>query len=245
MGLEKIINYNIDLDEVEKQLIELESKIIKTREDYKIIDRNKSLLGEYKILKYMNDKVKNIKFIEYQQDFTDIKNNRILDYEEYKQNKNNTYGCDVIIHTEDKKTFYTDLKILNYREKYYHEDYRGKIYHGNENNKYGVDNLTFQLYQQANSRDSVVNDSIKGNGTKYGWGYNYYKNTDTLIILLEPIGLYVMNYKNIVELMRYYIHNTKYKRHYFNKKREIVISIPCEDLPFNESIKYIPIHKIN
>lgn len=244
MKLDKIRNYNVDLEEVKAQLVELENKSFKSRMDSKIIDRNKSLIGEYKMLKYMNDNIKNIKFIEYQQDYSDIKKDRILAYDEYKQNKNNTYGCDIIIHTEQGKTFYTDLKVLNYKEKYYHEYIKGKIYNGGINEKYGVDNLTFQLYQNANSRKSVVDDNVKGNVTKYGWGNNFYKNTDTLMVLIEPIGMYIMKYKEIVELIQYYKHNTSYEKHYFDRKKEIVLSVPCSDLPFDSDIKYTPMKKL-
>lgn len=236
--LHKIQNYELDLELLQNKIQVLEQQKTLSNNDKTLLQKHKSEIGEYKILEYINNST-NVKSAIYIRDFTEVKANRILDTNEFIQNKLNTYGCDLIVTMQDNTSYFVDLKVLTHI-KYINSD-GNKIYMGYKNDVYGVDNLVFQIYQNASNFKAYVDSNDITNQTKYGWGYNYYKNTDLLMMMIEPIGLYIIAYKELVKLMKYYVAGD-YTKHYFKYKKQIVISIPCKDLPYHDgTIKFIKI----
>lgn len=228
MVLTKIINYEFNKVEIEKKINELESKMYKTDYDYKTLRNLKSELEEIHILKHLNDR-EDIISIEYFKDLTNERVNRKLSRDEYKQNKLNQVGIDLVVETE-RDWIEVDMKVLNYREKS-----KGKIYNGKINPLYGVDSLVFQI---MGKRDK-------------GWATDRFKQTKVLMIYIPQIKcLYELNYRKLAKWLNDKINNKDidtdkcivYPKGYgVERYKEIVISIPINEIPKDV---LVDIHKL-
>lgn len=229
MKLEKVINYEFNKTEIENSIGELQSKIYKTDYDYKTLRNLKSELEEIHILKHLNNRT-DIVSIEYMKDLTSERVDRKLSRDEYKQNKLNQVGIDLIVETE-KDWIEIDMKVLNYREKS-----QGRIYNGKANILYGVDSLVFQI---MGKRDK-------------GWANDRYKQTKVLMIYIPQVKcLYEINYRKLCDWLNSKINNKEIdksrciiysKGRGINRYQEIVVSVPIDEIPRGVLVE---IHKIN
>ena len=199
MNLKKLQNYKINISEVQEKLNLLNNSFGKN--NYLMINKYRSLLNEHKVLEHINN-FDNVEVIIYLEDRT-YKDN--LTMNEYIENKLNIHGADIIVHTKDNGTYFTDIKILRYNVKYNKSMVNGI-----------VGNMLFQ---------------IKSKYHEIGWANNKYKITDSLIILIEDTIYSFYDYKALVEFIEK--NKNKYEQFIFDKGKntsEICISVPLEDL---------------
>lgn len=218
--MKKLINYEFDIEKIDKDIKELESKIYKTEREKNLLRKYKSQVDENEIIKYLNNK-KSIKAIKYIKDMT---SKDITTFEEFEQNILNCMGTDLIVQTLSDEFIKIDIKVLEYYPKHYKTNriYNGKLI----DNKWGMENFIFQ---------------VEGKMDTLGWSNNRYKQTDLLMIYIKATNkIYGFDYKKLVSWINEKI-NTKAitekdhivfdKRYGITKTRECVVSIPTDEIP--------------